>query len=273
MPALNRVSTCVASFSSSIAASKRILNIIRPEFSTKIHNTDTSSEELLLQIADFKLDIKWDKDKAEHDHFPRVNPFLWDFSLEIKKGDVVAISGASGVGKSTLLKSTIGQYISPNQVKINGDEVSIFSRAWLDNFAYVPQESKYFSGTVLENILLGRGYDKELIAQVVSSSMLFDVGDISRGLNLETNLGVNGSILSGGQLQRLSIARALYGKPKVLLLDEFTSGLDEATEKTIINTIENISMNISVIAVSHRPVFNVISNKTILFVEGLPTWA
>ena len=221
----------------------------------------------------FKLNIKWDKDKAEHDSFPRVNPFHWDFCLEIKKGDVVAISGVSGVGKSTLLKSIIGQYISPNQVKINGDEVSIFSRAWLDNFAYVPQESKYFSGTVLENILLGRDYDKELIAQVVSSSMLFDVGDISRGLNLETNLGVNGSILSGGQLQRLSIARALYGKPKVLLLDEFTSGLDEATEKTIINTIENISMNISVIAVSHRPVFNVISSKTILFVEGLPTWA
>jgi ATP-binding cassette, subfamily B, bacterial PglK len=272
MPALNRVSACWASFSVSIAASKRILKIIGSDDLSKELESNKLQKSNSTRNREFQLDIAWDHHYIDREIYPNINPFQWDFCMEIKPGDIISISGPSGVGKSTLLKSVIGQSTKPSQIKINGDTVSISSRLWLDNFAYVPQESKFFAGSIRENILMGRGDDVKLITEVTRSAMLFDVGDVSRGLSLDTLLGADGSVLSGGQLQRLSIARALYGRPSILLLDEFTSGLDESTEKSIIDTIQKISSDIAIIAVSHRPVFNAIANKVVLFEMGIPKW-
>ncbi|MDB3900575.1 ABC transporter ATP-binding protein/permease [Luminiphilus sp.] len=272
MPALNRVSACWTSFTVSIAASERIVQVIASDDASQTlesHERDSDS----MRDNEFHLDVAWDNDNVDREIFPNINPFQWDFYLEIKRGDIIAISGPSGVGKSTLLKSVIGQSTRPSQVKNNGDVVSVLSRLWLDNFAYVPQESRFFAGSIRENILMGRDNDEQLISEVTRSAMLFDVGDVSRELNLETLLGADGSVLSGGQLQRLSLARALYGRPSILLLDEFTSGLDENTEKAIIDTVQKFSSDIAIVAVSHRPVFNTIANKAVVFKEGMPKWA
>lgn len=272
MPALNRVSACWTSFTVSIAASERIVQVIASDDASQtLESHERHSDSM--RDYEFHLDVAWDNDNVDREIFPNINPFQWDFYLEIKRGDIIAISGPSGVGKSTLLKSVIGQSTRPSQVKNNGDVVSVLSRLWLDNFAYVPQESRFFAGSIRENILMGRDNDEQLISEVTRSAMLFDVGDVSRELNLETLLGADGSVLSGGQLQRLSLARALYGRPSILLLDEFTSGLDENTEKAIIDTVQKFSSDIAIVAVSHRPVFNTIANKAVVFKEGMPKWA
>lgn len=272
MPALNRVSACWTSFTVSIAASERIVQVIASDDASQtLESHERHSDSM--RDYEFHLDVAWDNDNVDREIFPNINPFQWDFCLEIKRGDIIAISGPSGVGKSTLLKSVIGQSTRPSQVKNNGDVVSVLSRLWLDNFAYVPQESRFFAGSIRENILMGRDNDEQLISEVTRSAMLFDVGDVSRELNLETLLGADGSVLSGGQLQRLSLARALYGRPSILLLDEFTSGLDENTEKAIIDTVQKFSSDIAIVAVSHRPVFNTIANKAVVFKEGMPKWA
>ena len=273
MPALNRVSACWTSFTVSIAASERIFQVIGPDDLSQTLESNERHKSDSMRDYEFHLDVAWDNDNVDREIFPNINPFQWDFYLEIKRGDIIAISGPSGVGKSTLLKSVIGQSTRPSQVKNNGDIGSVSSRLWLDNFAYVPQESRFFAGSIRENILMGRDHDEQLISEVTRSAMLFDVGDVSRELNLETLLGADGSVLSGGQLQRLSIARALYGRPSILLLDEFTSGLDENTEKAIIDTVQKFSSDIAIVAVSHRPVFNTIANKAVVFKEGMPKWA
>ena len=192
--------------------------------------------------------------------------------MTLTKGDVVSIAGPSGVGKSTLLRSIIGQSSKPNSVKFNDINYSSMDKEWLKEFAYVPQESFIYVGTVRENILLGRDLDEALMQRSISDSKLFDLSDTSRDLSLDSYLSPVGSSLSGGQLQRLALARALYSDVSILLLDEFTSALDEETENLIISTIKELSSNLAVVGVSHRPAFSSISNKSIVFKKGMPEW-
>ena len=278
MPALNGLSTCWASFSTSIAASTKISDILEapPNYTRPPSSYDKEIIEDKTYCNqgsnDFKAQIKWSKNGSTLSDFPPSNPFAWDISLTLTKGDVVSISGPSGVGKSTLLRSIIGQSSKPNSVKFNDINYSSMDKEWLKEFAYVPQESFIFVGTVRDNILLGRDLDEALMQRSISDSKLFDLSDTSRDLSLDSYLSPVGSSLSGGQLQRLALARALYSDVSILLLDEFTSALDEETENLIIATIKELSSNLAVVGVSHRPAFSSISNKSIGFKKGMPEW-
>jgi len=175
-----------------------------------------------------------------------------DFALP--KGAFAVITGASGIGKSTLLKLLLGIYQpSRGRLLIQGSNGQTeISRGTRRLFAYVPQGNLLLSGTLRENLTIvnPQATEEEIAAAIYVSMMEEVVAELPQGLN--TVLGEDGMGLSEGQAQRLAIARAVVSNAPVLLLDECTSSLDEATEKTVIMRIRALPGR-TCIAVTHRP--------------------
>lgn len=180
-------------------------------------------------------------------------PLIKDSDLVIKKGEFAAVSGISGIGKSTLLKLLLG-LVSPSGGNIylcSGDEkipVGSDTRAY---FSYVPQENMIISGTIKDNI---RFYNKDAsendIMRCASIACVDDfVSELENGYDTELREGGGG--LSGGQIQRIAIARALLYDSPMLLLDEATSALDEKTEAKVLKNIKSLTDK-SCIIVSHK---------------------
>jgi ATP-binding cassette subfamily B protein RaxB len=175
-----------------------------------------------------------------------------DFNLEINPGESVAITGPSGCGKTTLLKIILG-LIKPTSGKVFIDNISI-DDIGLDSYrrvlGTVMQNDTLFSGTIIENITMFEPqYDEDRLSESSRlACILDDINKLPMGFySLVTHTGNN---FSGGQFQRLLLARALYKKPKVLCLDESTSHLDTVNERLINENMKSLSMTRIIIA--HR---------------------
>jgi ATP-binding cassette subfamily B protein/ATP-binding cassette subfamily C protein len=172
--------------------------------------------------------------------------------LEIKKGERIAIVGESGGGKSTLVDLIIG-INKPDSGTIYIDD-SVLSdeniRTWRSKIGYIPQSIYLFDGTVAENVAFGSEPDEEKTKHALKTANIWDFLSQKEGAN--TIVGEGGIQLSGGQLQRIGIARALYDNPDVLVLDEATSALDTETEARIMDEIYNISRDKTLIVIAHR---------------------
>lgn len=179
-----------------------------------------------------------------------------NFSVTIPPGSKVAIIGASGAGKSTLIDLFLG-LLEPDSGSINisglapREAISVYPGA----VAYVPQDIYLHEGSVRENIALGfeqETIDDEQIWKVLQTAQATTfVSQLSNGLN--EVIGENGNNFSGGERQRLGIARALYTNPKLLLLDEATSALDEVTQSLISDALKNFQNNeTTLIVAAHR---------------------
>ncbi|MGY4680121.1 ATP-binding cassette domain-containing protein, partial [Ursidibacter arcticus] len=175
-----------------------------------------------------------------------------NLNLILNSGESVAITAPSGYGKTTLLKLVAG-LLKPTSGKVLFNNMDIYQFG-LTNYrtqiACVLQEDKFFSGSILENIVsFENQYDREWAIECAKLSNIHD--DImAMPMNYETLLGELGNNLSSGQKQRLFIARALYKKPKILLMDEATSHLDEENETLVNQAISQ--MNITRIIIAHR---------------------
>ncbi|HMK24459.1 MAG TPA: ABC transporter ATP-binding protein [Chitinophagaceae bacterium] len=179
-----------------------------------------------------------------------------NISFNVKVGETIAFVGPSGSGKSTLMKLLVGLY-RPQEGKIlynNLDETEIRFDDLRNQIGFVTQDTNLFSGTIKENLLFVNpaATDQDLIDalnQAACQNLLQRAGN-----GLETVIGEGGLKLSGGEKQRLSIARALLRKPKLLLFDEATSALDSLTEEEITDTIRDISQmgNQITILIAHR---------------------
>jgi len=174
--------------------------------------------------------------------------------LEINEGCQVAIVGPSGGGKSTLADLILG-VIEPDkgEIKISGLPPREAIQKWPGIMGYVPQNITAFKGTLIENVTLGATSDEvdiQRVNEVLNLSQLNTNLHSNDPLNFE--ITDRGSNLSGGQLQRLGIARALYSNPKVILLDEATSALDGQTEAAISETINLLKGNVTVLMIAHR---------------------
>lgn len=178
---------------------------------------------------------------------------LKNCQLSVRPGEILAIVGPSGAGKSTLMKVLSGQ-LEPREgdVLLDGDPIrSIGLRRLRDLIAVVRQDDVLFSGTIAENISCFDDHpDLELIRSCAgTANVLRDVERMPMGFN--TLVGDMGSGLSGGQVQRLLLARALYRRPRILLLDEATSHLDLENEKAVSMALKGLS--ITQIIIAHRP--------------------
>jgi ATP-binding cassette, subfamily B, bacterial PglK len=176
-------------------------------------------------------------------------------SLSLSAGSYVAFIGPSGAGKTTLVDLVLG-LVEPSRgaVRIGGiDPVSV-RKAAPGLVAYVPQKPGLVSGTIAENIALGvepSEIDYDRIAEVIEAAHLADfIAGLPAGL--ATSVGKQVDALSGGQIQRIGVARALYSRPRLLVLDEATSGLDAGSEALVAQSLNALHGEVTVLVIAHR---------------------
>ena len=177
-------------------------------------------------------------------------------SFEIPAGSYCALVGKSGAGKSTLVDLILGLYPATNGVVlIGGQSPREYLETHPGSIGYVPQSTALIAGTLLENITMkpgNRDYDPARLGDAIRMANIEDfVASIPGGL--DARLGAEGLGLSGGQAQRVGLARALYNKPSLLVLDEATSALDEQSESAIRLALEGLRGTTTIIVIAHRP--------------------
>lgn len=195
---------------------------------------------------------------------------LQNINLEIMEGETLAIVGPSGAGKSTLVDLLLGLY-SPNSgtVEVSGFAPQLAIKAWPGAVAYVPQNVSLIAGSIAENIALG--YSKEEI-DLVRVGECLEIAQLSEYIEslqdgVQSQVGESGLRMSGGQLQRLGIARAIYTEPKMLVLDEATSALDGKTELEVSEAILSLRGKITIALIAHR-LSTVLKADRIVYLEG-----
>tara|TARA_A100001035_G_C27776352_1_gene499254 strand:- start:849 stop:2609 length:1761 start_codon:yes stop_codon:yes gene_type:complete len=185
---------------------------------------------------------------------------LNNINLVIKKGSRVGIVGETGSGKSTtvdllmgLLKPSSGSILIDNK-ELHNKNNEEFLNQWRNSIAHVPQEIYISDSSFAENIAFGIDFDLIDIERMKESAKLARISEYieSTPLKYKTLLGERGTKLSGGQLQRIGIARSLYLGRNILVFDEATSSLDKLTEEKIMDSLKSLSQEITIIMISHR---------------------
>lgn len=180
---------------------------------------------------------------------------LQNVNLTIEAGEFVALTGISGGGKTTMMKLMLGLYApTEGQILIDGFPLTNDNRmAWRERIGVVMQDDQLLTGSIAENISF---FDTAVnMEDVHRAAMIAHIHDdiVAMPMNYLSYIGDMGSIFSGGQRQRLLLARALYRRPKTLFLDEGTANLDEETEKLIVDIIKK--SDLTRVVVAHRPEF------------------
>jgi ATP-binding cassette, subfamily B, bacterial PglK len=215
-----------------------------------VHNDLNFNKELLGEgKIKFNTSICLKNLSFEYDLNKRI---LNSINLLIEKGEKIAFVGESGAGKSTIVDLIIGLYKPlEGELLVDGERLNRDNiKNWRKKIGYIPQSIYLFDGTVGENIVFDRKYDEEKLIDVLKKANIYDF--LMKKNGLKTKVGEGGVMISGGQIQRIAIARALYGDPEVLVLDEATSALDSDLEKKIMDEIYRVSEDKTLIIIAHR---------------------
>lgn len=230
-----------------LSAAKIYINQLLDIINSKTENDNAYNKNIQLKNGNINLKNVFFK----YDYFSEL--ILKDINLNIRSGEKVALVGTSGSGKSTLLMLIAGLYEPTNGViYIGNEEISnqnINKRSYRNNLGIVLQESMLFNDSIKENILMGRYADDKEIIQAISNSDLNNFVEMFSS-KLDTIISEDGNNISGGQRQKLCIARAILKNPKVILMDEPTSSLDNISENRIMNNL--FKMDSTVLVVAHR---------------------
>lgn len=200
-------------------------------------------------------------------------PTVENVSLFIPSGKITVLQGPSGAGKTTLVDLLLGLHEpASGHINIDGrplDQLSL--KAWRSHIGYVPQELSLLHASLRDNIALGNtDLSDEDIAEALR---LADAEDFVNSLpdGLDSNAGEMGGRLSGGQRQRIALARALVGRPKLLILDEVTSALDPETEASICSNALDLAGEFTIVAITHRPAWSKIADRLYKVDNGAAT--
>ena len=199
-------------------------------------------------------------------------PYLYqDLNLAIEPGRCIALMGPSGSGKSTLAKLMQGFYLpSDGAILIDDRDIRHLSANELrQHYGVVPQETILFSGTIYDNLALANPH--ATFDQVIQACKLAEIHGTIEKLpeGYQTAIGEHGVGLSGGQKQRVAIARALLKRPKILIFDEATSSLDEATAESFANTVNQLKGKVSMLFIAHQLPKNLKVDEVVRLGESL----
>jgi len=258
---IRKLSNINVVFQNGIAAAERVFSILDNE--NKIVQRKNP-----IHIGDFNSSIKF-KD-VDFKYAGNENMILQNINLEIKKGQTIAIVGKSGAGKTTL-SDLIPRFYDPynGNIFIDNYDVKDYSLKSLRSLiGIVTQNIILFNDSIKNNIAYGskNANDKELINALKSANLYDLVSNLDGGIN--TIIGENGIKLSGGEKQRLSIARALVKNPQILILDEATASLDSESEKKVHHAIDNVIKDRTVIVIAHRLSTIINADKIIVMDKG-----
>lgn len=193
---------------------------------------------------------------------------LKDININIPAKSTVGLIGATGCGKTTVVDIILGLLEPQNgTLEVDGKMITKQnSRSWQRTIGYVPQNIYLIDDTVAANIAIGeepRNFNYKAIQKAAKIANLHQLVIDDLPDQYHTIIGENGIRLSGGQRQRIGIARALYHNPKVLVLDEATSALDNQTEKVVMDAVNNLDKDMTIILIAHR--LNTVKNCDIIF--------
>ncbi len=255
---ISHISTNFNDYKQAEASIKRLKNINQEPVE--------DDKENLRRISNFEGKISF---KKVNFAYKKDNQVLKNINLEIKRGEVTAFVGASGAGKSTML-ALILKFITPNNGDIFIDDKNLKILNTKDirkNIALVQQQPFLFSGTIIDVIRMGRNFTKE---EVIESARKANAHNFIQKLpeKYETEITERGSNFSGGQIQRIAIARAILGNPSILLLDEATSALDAESESEVQKGLNRAMKDRTVIVIAHRLATTQEANKIVVFNKG-----
>ena len=258
---IRKLSNVNVVFQNGIAAAERVFSILDNE--NKIVQRKNP-----IHIDDFNSSIKFKE--VDFKYAGNENMILENINLEIKKGQTVAIVGKSGAGKTTL-SDLIPRFYDPYNGNIfidNNDVKDCSLKSLRSLIGIVTQNIILFNDSIKNNIAYGskNADDKELTNALKSANLYNLVSKLDRGIN--TIIGENGIKLSGGEKQRLSIARALVKNPQILILDEATASLDSESEKKVHHAIDNVIKDRTVIVIAHRLSTIINADKIIVMDKG-----
>ena len=248
LPAMQKIFTAIAKFKHNFP----IVDKLYQDLHSYKHIEEVKPK---IDTLPFESTIELDGLKFYYEN--TTTPIINDLKVSIKKGQTVAFIGSTGSGKTTLVDLIVG-LLNPTNGAIKVDGKRINSKniyAWQQHLAYVPQEVFLFDDSITNNILLGKGDMEVDLQKLKTATQLADIYDfINTELpeKFETEIGERGVRISGGQRQRLGLARAIYKSPSVLILDEATSALDSITEKSIIESLKTLPNDITTIIIAHR---------------------
>jgi ATP-binding cassette, subfamily B, bacterial PglK len=246
LPGLNRILIQI----NTLKMSEASIQLVVDEMNSPLH------ESVYVETPDLAFNNSINVQNISYAYPHAGRTALADISFDISKGEFVGIVGATGSGKSTLLHLILGLLLpTEGKVLIDG-KYPANSREWHTHIGYTAQNFDLMDGTIADNIAFGvlpEQRDEALIASVIKDAQLEQfVSKLPQGT--ETPIGEKGVMISGGERQRIALARALYRKPSILMLDEATSALDLQTEFSIMQAIKELrKKNLTILAITHRP--------------------